>query len=260
MQPDRTNYSARWEHRDDFVEDLYIETPDNLKLHAWYIANKESKTRKGLVVQLHGNAQNLSSHFQSVFWLVEKGFDVIAFDYRGYGMSEGQSDIFMGPSDIAVAIDYAAKKAKKEKIPLIVYGQSLGGSLLLKTLKDNPTRWPIHLTIVESSFHSYQGIAREKLSEAWLTWPFQWLSYLLISSKLDPGGQDLAKISHIPNLLLYSEADPIVPIHHGQKIFSELRSKKEFWTYPSGHVAYYALAGDKGKKRLIEFIESIQPQ
>ena len=67
--------------------DIFFKTPDGLMLHGWFL--KSSEESKGTILFLHGNAENISTHVNNVLWLVENGFDVLIFDYRGYGKSEG---------------------------------------------------------------------------------------------------------------------------------------------------------------------------
>ena len=258
MQPDRVDYALLWMDQRDFTEDHFFKTADGVELHGWYISEPDREVKpKALIVQLHGNAQNISAHYHSTVWLIEHDFEIFTFDYRGYGMSETGKDIHKAMTDIDAGIAYAAKLAAKKKIPLIFYGQSLGGSLLLKYLKENPKKWDPKLVIVQSSFYSYQGIAREKLAYSFVTWPFQWLAYVAVSSSLDPGGEDLEKIKHMPTLLIYSESDPIVPIHHGVKIFGDLKGDKTFWTYRAfGHLNYHADKDGINQNKLAEFMET----
>jgi hypothetical protein len=39
----------------------------------------------GSILVLHGNAQNLSTHVNSVLWLVKEGYNLFIIDYHGYG-------------------------------------------------------------------------------------------------------------------------------------------------------------------------------
>ncbi len=42
---------------------------NGLKLHAWFL--KARKKPKGTVLFLHGNAENISTHIASVYWLLQ---------------------------------------------------------------------------------------------------------------------------------------------------------------------------------------------
>ena len=59
--------------------------PDTF-LSAWRLHSKQQPAN-GTILHFHGNAQNMTAHFLYVAWLTEFGFDVITFDYRGYGSS-----------------------------------------------------------------------------------------------------------------------------------------------------------------------------
>ena len=50
---------------------------NGLDVHGWYFHSPIPP--KAVVLFFHGNAQNRSSHFTSLFWLVEKGYDLAVF-------------------------------------------------------------------------------------------------------------------------------------------------------------------------------------
>src|SRR5688572_495211 len=58
------------------------------KLTALYF--KTDQEPKGTIVHFHGNYGNVSSHFPLAVFLLKYGYDVLAFDYQGYGASEGR--------------------------------------------------------------------------------------------------------------------------------------------------------------------------
>src|SRR5512134_443700 len=72
-------------------QDVYFKTPDGLKLHGWFL--KAQGEPEGTILVLHGNAENLSTHVNGVLWLVDEGYNIFIFDYRGYGRSEGTPTI-----------------------------------------------------------------------------------------------------------------------------------------------------------------------
>ena len=58
-------------------EDIYFASGDGTRLHAWYFAADKDKCpkAKGLMLHFHGNAQNLSTHYQFLHWITEECFD-----------------------------------------------------------------------------------------------------------------------------------------------------------------------------------------
>ena len=260
--PDHKNYFTDAEKYILF-ENGFFPTPDGQRLNYWMLPAQRDRVTlphpKGLVIQVHGNAQNLSSHIRSIGWLTEAGYNVATFDYRGYGQSSGRRSLVKAYQDVQTALDFFVKEKNPEHLPVYFYGQSLGGTLLLKAVSSHPGRWHPAMIIVESSFYSYSGIAREKLSEGYLTWPLQWLAYILVSDRLGLKEQELKTIAPIPVEMFYSENDPIVSITHGRRIFSALNEPKKFYSYPErGHIS--AMWVQKGRFRdvLLEAMDSVK--
>ena len=73
-------------------ENILVDTNDGKLLHGWYFKTKV-KNPKGTIFFLHGNSNNISTESVAVMWLVDKGYNLLTFDYRGYGISQGKPDI-----------------------------------------------------------------------------------------------------------------------------------------------------------------------
>lgn len=239
LYPDKVNYSPEAAKHVLFEEGVFI-NKDGQKLHYWFVPAQQEKkavAAKGLVIQVHGNAQNLTSHVRSLGWLPTAGYSLVIFDYRGYGQSEGRASLEGAYSDVSEALDFFTQNLNPNKLPVYFWGQSLGGTLLLKTVSSSPGRWQPEMVIIESAFYSYTGIAREKLAMNWITWPLQWLPYLVIPNRFSLKDSELQTVSPIPVYLFYSENDPIVPAHNGENIFKELKEPKFIYLYPeAGHI------------------------
>jgi len=113
------------------------------------------------VLQLHGNAENISTHFTSVAWMPAQGFNVFAMDYRGYGASEGVATLEGVQLDIDAAMRTLLARGDVDKDRIVIYGQSLGGALAAYNVPHSPYRDRIRALILESSFSDYIEIARE---------------------------------------------------------------------------------------------------
>ena len=82
-------------------QDIYFKTTDGLTLHGWFFKAHDA----AVMLVLHGNAQNISTHVNGVLWLVQAGFNVFIIDYRGYGQSEGEPTAAGANSDAEAALE-----------------------------------------------------------------------------------------------------------------------------------------------------------
>ena len=64
-----------------------LETADGERIRVWQLPRADARAR---VVYFHGNGGNLSLWSDVLAGLWQQGFEVVAVDYRGYGVSTGQ--------------------------------------------------------------------------------------------------------------------------------------------------------------------------
>lgn len=267
FQPTKTRYPYLELDRLQ-AETVELRSSDQTKLSAWRISSVDARKNhpnirratdlkpdevRGVALQFHGNAENMTSHYRYQLWLLFEGWDVLTFDYRGYGSSGGHpSDLEGVRADGAAAIRWAQTMAKEKNLPLVIFGQSLGASLLLTSLGDFDVKdvSQLKLLVLDSAFYSFRSIAREKLSEVWFLWPFQWLGWILVSDELSAARRlkrldtpDTAASPRklgpyaTPAIFLHSESDPIVSNDQGARLFAIYPGEKLRWTTAEpGHV------------------------
>ncbi|MBE0499490.1 MAG: alpha/beta fold hydrolase [Campylobacterales bacterium] len=245
--PDQITYRTP-EFYELAYDDLYFESTDSLSLHAWHIYPRpEAAASKGLIFVAHGNAQNLSSHFTSWVWLVEAGYELFIFDYRGFGKSQGSADIKGTIEDTQAALDYLETHYKGE---YFACGQSLGGSLLLNVLYKRANS-RIKALIIDSTFTGFADIANEKMAQGLLTWPFQWLPYLTLGHEYD-AQQKLSQID-TPLLFVHGSLDRTVSPNNSWQLFERAARPKEFWLVKeAGHIQ--ALENEKVREDFLDFL------
>ncbi len=255
FQPSRYLYS-RPEDLQLKYENQVIESRDGTRLHSWYFPAQGKS--KGLAVLFHGNAQNLSAHYLSLSWMVRFDYDVWVWDFRGYGLSQGEAGSMGVYEDSLAALSHVHEMMKERKNQkLILVGQSLGGNILMKALEDSPYKNDANLLILDSTFMSYKKLAKDKLASVWFLWPIQYLSYALVSDDYSPE-EKLSEIQ-IPTLVMHGMKDEVIPFSYGQEIYNTLNtSKKWFWEIEEGkHIS--TLGSGKGgyDEKLIELIDRI---
>lgn len=236
-------------------EDVWFQTADGTKINGWYFKNKSGKKPKGLVVFFHGNAENLSSHYLSLIWIIDFQYDLFIFDYRGYGRSEGEPSPRGTLEDGKAALVWA--KQKSDGVPLIVYGQSLGGAVALRSVLDLKNQVDVALVVADSTFHSYQDVASEAFSKHAVTWLFQPLCYLLLSDKYAPDKR-VSEISPTPLLVIHGDADTAVDYSLGETIYNLAKEPKEFWRIPGGrHIATFFEDRGRYRKKFLNKLDQV---
>jgi len=206
-------------------EDVYFTSGEN-RLHGWWLHAKPPL--RGTILFLHGNAENISTHIASVYWLPAHGYDVFLFDYRGYGKSTGVPSLPGIHQDYAAALDYLFHRPGVDSNNIFVFGQSLGAAVVLTATDTSPYKSRLRAVITEGAFTSYRSVAREMFDHSWLTWLFQWPLSMTINDDYRPIDH-IAGISPTPVLLIHSKQDEVIPFHNALELYAAARQPKTLW-------------------------------
>lgn len=243
-------------------KNVYFKSVDGTMLHGWFFPARSDADVQGTVIQFHGNAENISTHFASLVWMTRYGYNLFTFDYRGYGQSEGSPTHAGVNNDALAALNYAITlnqkmKGQNENLKLIVYGQSIGGNILVRAMDDLENKTEIDAIILESAFSSYRKISKEKLSLTCITWPFQPLVYIMMSDDYS-SRKSIKRLPLVPLLVIHGDNDRIIPIHHGKKIYDLANEPKQFWRIKGGrHINAMYINGGVYRGKLIDFLSKL---
>lgn len=253
-QPDRYLYYSP-EKLGFHPREIQFKSADGTRLLGWFFPARTPKP-KGTVVQFHGNAENMSSHFTSLVWLIDEGYNLFTFDYRGYGGSGGE------PTQAGIYLDGMAALDKawelRTGLKFIVYGQSLGGAILMRAFEDFRNKSQTSLIVLDSTFMNYKTVARRLLSRTWFTWPLSFLPYLFVSNKY--GSEQAVSASQNQILIIHDKKDPAVPFACGEDIFEKAQnaSHKEFWKLDDGHhIEVFSEYNMSYRKNFIKLLENL---
>jgi len=229
-----------------------FQAADGTALNAWFLPAKNGDKAKATILYLHGNAENISTHFRSIAWLPAEGFNVLALDYRGFGASEGAPSLAGMQLDIDAAMRHLLAHKDVDPDRIVIFGQSLGGALAIHYAAHSAYRANIRAVVIDSSFADYRQIAREKLAGFLLTWPLQWLPWLTVNNGYAPIAS-VAALSPLPLLLIHGDKDAVIPPQHSRQLFDKAGEPKELWIVPgAGHTQ--SLGSETARKKLIEFL------
>lgn len=221
----------------DNHEVLKLRADDGAIISAVYLPNPKAKYT--LLVS-HGNAEDIGYLYPFLQEMRAHGFAVFAYDYHGYGTSQGRATEVNVYRDINAAYDYLVDVLHVAPQNIIAYGRSVGAAVAL----DLAVRKPVAALIMESPFvTAFRVMTRISLL------PFD---------KFD----NLTKIKKLqyPLLVIHGQEDTIVSFWHGKKIFEAAAppAKQHFWVPKAGHNDVLMVAGDGYWRAIDGFVKSVK--
>lgn len=183
---------------------------------------------RGTIVHFHGNYGNMTNHFPMALFLLDEGFDVLSFDYQGYGGSEGRTTRENTIQDGVATVRYARDHLRNPETGVAVWGQSLGGAVgLVVTAQESFVKG----AVIEAAFTSYRRMSRTVLQRHWFLYPISWVLTPFIGHRYDPEHY-AARVSPRPLLFVHGDADRIVPVEMSQQLYAKAKEPKTLWIVP----------------------------
>jgi uncharacterized protein len=245
--PDRNTYTTL-QRLGVVGRDIFFDSAGS-SLHGWWLAAPGNA--RAMVVHLHGNAANVSHHARQVAWLTARGFDVLTFDYRGFGYSGGAPSLDGLVDDARAAI--AEARRLQPALPIVLLGQSLGGATAIRAAADEPDAG-LRLLVVDSAFASYRGIVRDATGGSVLSLLAPLASVTLPGRAQDP--ESVITRLRIPVLLLHGNADRTIPMEHAQRLYAAAPRPKQFIRVDGAdHIR--ALLRDDIRDRVVAAIDAV---
>lgn len=188
------NFRFRGDFKEINVKSLDGETLNMLKF--------PSNLNKGVVLFFHGNGGNIAGWGNGFSLYTNNGFDVIYWDYRGYGKSDGKiRNEKQLLSDAQLIYDYLKKDYRESDI--IVSGTSLGtGISTYISGKNNPKK-----LVLNSPYSSMKSLILEKM-------PF--IPNMLIKYKLE--SDKYLEDVKCPIHMFHGQRDDLIPYAHSLKL------------------------------------------
>ena len=188
---------------------VQISTSDGLTLTGWFVA---PPTPTAAVLVLNGNAGNRADRAPLARALVDRGYEVLLFDYRGYGGNEGSPTEEGLARDAAAAATALAEVASTDR--LIILGESLGAAVAAQLAVESPPT----AMVLRSPFLSLSAVAA-------VHYPYV-PARLLLRDRYDIT-QPVSMIE-VPILVVAGSADSIVPAHLSRAVY-EAASPNAQW-------------------------------
>lgn len=224
-------------------ENVTFSTSDDVQLHGWFLPVAKGQSVKGTVVFSHGNAGSIGHHLPFTDWLPRNGYQLLMYDYRGFGKSGGAPSREGLIRDVEAAFAYSLTRKEIAGGKIYSFGHSLGGakSIVALTRAKVPG---LRAVITDGTFASYEGMAEIMAGN---------FGKNLVSDELSPKSA-VAKLP-VPLLMVHGTADEVVPLSQGKELFAAARPRKTFYEVPGGrHGDSLARNDGEYRKKMLEWM------
>ncbi len=198
----------------DFTRDVHIQTQDGHSLNGWLIRHRHGKDTAGdapLVIYFPGNAGNRHERIDDLREVAASGFDVLIFDYRGFGDSTGSPSEWALTSDAQRVWQYAIGELQYDPSRIVVFGESLGGAVALSLWSAGSGNTPQPAAVILNSTFATMP---EVVAWHYPVFPFR---YLLLDRW--PSIYRIPQVQS-PVIIFHGTADDIVPVFQGRTLAS----------------------------------------
>jgi pimeloyl-ACP methyl ester carboxylesterase len=236
----------RWHDRTGVVRgsgtDLWLRTEDGVRLHARYHARDPAAPT---LLYLHGGAGNLASRSDRLELFADLGANLLALEYRSYGLSEGAAASELGlQRDTEAAYAWLRQRTPASKI--IPFGESMGGGFAAWLAATHEVGGLILLSTSTST---------PALFESFMPWlPTRWL----VRTRLETVTR-IERVS-VPKLLIHSRSDEVVPFRMAEALWTAAPApKQKLWLDGVGHNETFYQARGEAVAALRGFLSSLPP-
>jgi len=192
--------------------DVEITTPDNATLRGWLINTERPPANDRsvpLVIYFPGNAENRHHRIFDLREITTAGFDLLIFDYRSYGDSTGSPSESALTADARLIWNYATEVLGTPADRIVLFGESLGGAVVLSLWTENIETPPHPAAIILSS-----TFASMSKTVGW-HYPYFPFRYLLLDR-----WPSIDRISRVqtPITIFHGTSDDIVPFAQAEQL------------------------------------------
>jgi hypothetical protein len=205
-------------------------TNQALQLKGWQC--EAATARRGTIVYLHGVADNRSSAAGVIERFTRRGFDVVAYDSRGHGESDGDTCTygFFEKDDLHRILDTVGPG------PVVLVGSSLGGAVALQEAAHDPR---VTTVVAAETFSDLRTVATER-APVYFTSGIIARAFRLAEQQGSFSVDDVSPVSaaadiRIPVLLIHGAEDVDTPPDHSRRVLAALKGQKRLILVPGAH-------------------------
>jgi dipeptidyl aminopeptidase/acylaminoacyl peptidase len=241
--------------------DVSFPSPDGLTLRGWWLEGGDDSPT---IVVVHGSEGNRGDPAERMLGLagdlVSDGYNVLMFDMRGHGESEGEhiSAGLHEKNDLLGAIDYVRGRGIDNKIGVL--GFSMGAAACLMAA---PESEEIDAVVADAAYADIVSIMESEFAER-SNLPGFFMSIILFMTRtvydvdftaVKPG--EAVKETSVPVFIIHGEQDEMVPVEHAYRLKEASQNPdSRLWILPEAqHANSYQVRPTEYKEQVISFFD-----
>ncbi|MBY0527735.1 MAG: lysophospholipase [Gemmataceae bacterium] len=228
-----------------------------LQLSAWHLP--ASSPERPVVVLCHGLGANKQNFLPMAQMLHRLDLNVVTFDFRGHGNSQGRTITFgvKESQDVKAALDYA--RARHPSSKMYGVGYSMGGAALVQMAAEHGGFDKI---VVDSSFARAENVALHTMlwyfgplkKPIWHVGRFWGWVFSGVDVAEDNPDESIGKLSNCPIFLIHGTEDNMIPSTESERLREAAGANARLWLVDGmGHLQ--ALGHPEYRERLRQFFE-----
>lgn len=244
------------------LKDTFIYSPDNVKLHAYYVAAAQPTAKTAVIV--HGYTDNAIRMMMIGYMYNKKlDFNILLPDLRNMGLSGGNA-IQMGWLDRKDVMQWmeVANTIYGDSTHMVVHGISMGAATTMM-ISGEPQQEYVKCFVEDCGFTNVWDQFSKELKEQFNIPPFplmytaSWLCQLEYGWGFKEASalKQVAKC-HLPMFFIHGDKDNYVPTWMVYKLYEAKPEPKELWVVPGvDHAHSYLFHTEEYTEKVKAFVD-----
>ncbi|MCR5279082.1 MAG: alpha/beta hydrolase [Lachnospiraceae bacterium] len=244
--------------REQFT-DYTVKGPKGEDIHVSFIPAREQSEK--YVILAHGYTDTRFGMVKYLPQYYDLGFNCIMYDERGHGESTPEPCSYgIREVDFLLAVLKDSLSRYGENIKIGLHGESLGGAIVLISLKDPLVKEKVSFVVDDCGFADIITVLKiamkQRFMPKWLVYPASFAATVMYGiSFVKARPIDYVKGNRIPLLCMHGAQDDFIVPEHGKRVFEATGGIRELHLIEgAGHAQSAVVAPDKYGEILKDFL------